>query len=208
MCIPCEHDGPFEPVDASEDVDAVTQALTDCLSNGHATSDELLPVLYQTLRAVALRRIASEASGHTLDATALVHEAYLRLIQGQDQWQNKRHFLGSAAKAMRDILVDHARRKKAAKRGSGVRPKQLDEVWDVVAPHDDHIFDVAEAVELLEREDPRKAEIVNLRYFVGLTVSETADLLGVSVGTVEREWRYLRTWLTARFLDNPSGSAG
>jgi RNA polymerase sigma factor (TIGR02999 family) len=157
---------------------------------------ELLPVLYEELRALARARLAREAPGRTLQATALVHEAYLRLVGNQDPgWNGRAHFFGAAAQAMRRILVEEARRKKRTKRGGGRERVDLADVEIPVEPPVSDVLAVDEAVKKLEESDPRKAAIVSLRYFAGLTAEETARALEVSLGTVEREWRFIKVWL-------------
>jgi len=186
-----------EPNDRdSDDLDTgdVTRLLTD-VSEGRAPAESLLPLVYRALHDLAARRLAGEAAGHTLQPTALVHEAYLRLAGADRDWNGHRHFLAAAARAMRQILVDHARGKRAVKRGGDRRQIPLDAVAAAIEPPDDHVLEVDGALTRLEASDPRKAAIVNLRYFAGLTVAQTADVLDLSVGTVEREWRYIRAWL-------------
>jgi RNA polymerase sigma factor (TIGR02999 family) len=166
-------------------------------------ADELLPLVYDELRALARARLSHEAPGHTLQPTALVHEAYLRLVGDEDPgWNGRRHFFGAAALAMRRILVERARSRGRKKRGGALERVELrgDQLVDRGADGwpAEEILAVDEAVERLEREDPRKGQIVNLRYFAGLTAEETAAVLGVSLGTVEREWRFIKAWLLER----------
>jgi RNA polymerase sigma factor (TIGR02999 family) len=154
--------------------------------NGDASAGEkLLPVIYAELHRQASRAMRREADDHTLQATALVHEAYLRLVdQRRAAWQNRAQFFGVAAQAMRRILVDHARAQNAEKRGGGV---QCDHSMDVLALHD--------ALDTLAAMDPDQARLVELRYFGGLNIDETAEALGVSPATVKREWAVARAWL-------------
>jgi RNA polymerase sigma factor (TIGR02999 family) len=161
---------------------------------------ELLPALYVELRRLAAALTAQRGPGQTLTPTALVHEAYLRLVKDQDPgWQGPRHFFGAAAQAMREILIEQARRKGRLKRGGGGHRVELTEglVW--IEPPADDVLALDEAIRQLQAEDAHLAEIVMLRYYSGLTVEETASVLGVSVSTLTRDWRYARAWL-AGFL--------
>ncbi len=159
-------------------------------------AQELVQLLYSELRRLAGSLLARRPPGQTLQPTALVHEAFLRLADNRDpRWNGRAHFFGAAAQAMREILVDEARRKRAAKRGGGVRPDELNEEAVAITPPIADVLALDEALTRLERDDPRKGEIVALRYFAGLTVPETAEVLGVSTSTIERESRYIRAWL-------------
>jgi RNA polymerase sigma factor (TIGR02999 family) len=161
---------------------------------------DLLPVLYAELRRLAGALTAQRAPGQTLTPTALVHEAYLRLVRNQDPgWQSRRHFFGAAAQAMREILIEQARRKGRLKRGGRRRRVELSEGLAWIEPPADDILALDEALGRLQAEDARLAEIVLLRYFSGLSVEETARVLGVSVSTLTRDWRFARAWL-AGFL--------
>jgi RNA polymerase sigma factor (TIGR02999 family) len=159
---------------------------------------ELLPLVYDELRRLAAQKMANEAAGHTLQPTALVHEAWMRL-GGVDapSFQNRAHFFGAAAEAMRRILIEHARRRVAAKRGAGVEVVDLDGL-EIASPaaDDDQLLAVNEALEKLATLDPRKAELVKLRYFVGLSFDEAATALGIAVPTAKTWWAYARAWLT------------
>ena len=159
---------------------------------------ELLPIVYEELRRLAAQKMANEAAGHTLQPTALVHEAWLRL-GGTDApaFQNRAHFFGTAAEAMRRILIEHARRRRAAKRGAGVEVIDVDglEISSPVAD-DDQLLAVNEALEKFATVDQRKAELVKLRYFVGLNFEEAAAALGIAVPTAKQWWAYARAWLT------------
>ena len=159
---------------------------------------ELLPMVYDELRRLASQKMARESAGHTLQPTALVHEAWMRL-GGSDTpaFQNRAHFFGAAAEAMRRILIEHARRRLAAKRGAGVEVVDLDglEISSPVAD-DDQLLALNEALEKLAAVDPRKAELVKLRYFVGLNFEEAAAALGIAVPTAKQWWAYARAWLT------------
>jgi RNA polymerase sigma factor (TIGR02999 family) len=169
------------------------------LEQGDAkAAEDLLPLVYDELRRVAASKMASEAPGHTLQPTALVHEAWLRL-GGSDapSFQNRAHFFGAAAEAMRRILIERARRRLAAKRGGGAVPVDLAEV-EIPSPvaDDDQLLAVNEALEKLAALDARKAELVKLRYFVGMTFDEAAASLGIAVPTAKQWWAYARAWLT------------
>ncbi len=173
---------------------------------------ELLPLVYDELRALARARLSREPAAQTMQATALVHEAYMRLVGEEDPgWNGRRHFFGAASLAMRRILVEHARHRNRLKRGGGAVRLSLDEgAMLPTASADGDIGDVVrvdEAVRRLESRDPRKGQIVNLRYFAGLTAQQTADALDLSLTTVEREWRYIKAWLleALRAEDDASG---
>jgi RNA polymerase sigma factor (TIGR02999 family) len=157
---------------------------------------ELLPELYGELRRLAASLTAQRGPGQTLQPTALVHEAYLRLVRNQDPgWEGRRHFFGAAARAMREILIEQARRKGRLKRGGGGRRVELAEGLAWIEPPADDLLALDEAIRRLEAEDPRLAEVVMLRYYSGLSVEETAAVVGVSVSTLTRDWRYARAWL-------------
>ena len=169
--------------------------LLDAIQHGDPRASEaLLPLVYTDLRALARAKMAREQPGHTLQATALVHEAWLRL--GDARFENRAHFFGAAAEAMRRILIDRARRKLAAKNGAGAEHVDTDEV-EIAAPtqKDDELLAVHEALDVLAAHDVRKAELVKLRYFAGLTIDEAAEVLGISAPTAKRDWTYARAWL-------------
>ena len=169
---------------------------------------ELLPRVYTELRRLAVALSGRLPPGQTLQPTALVHEAYLRLVGDQDPgWNGRRHFFGAAARAMRDILVEQARRKGAHKHGGGARRVELTEGLAIIEPPADDILAVDEAIQQLQTEKPHLAEIAMLRYFAGLSVDETAAVLGVSASTLAREWRFARAWLVRR-LGKAMGGAG
>jgi RNA polymerase sigma factor (TIGR02999 family) len=160
--------------------------------------DELLPLVYQELRQLAAQRLGKEAPGQTLQATALVHEAYLRLVGSEGQnWSGRGHFFSAAAEAMRRILVENARRKQSRKHGGGRKRVQLDEA--VVMKDDDgpaeDLIALDEALEKLSEKDKVKADVVKLRYFAGLTIEQTAEILDISATTAKRYWAYARAWL-------------
>lgn len=173
----------------------ITRILQECRGRSGA-AEELAPLVYEQLRAIAQQRIREERVGHTLQATALVHEAYLRLVGSWEApWQARGQFYAAAAAAMRRILIDHARRRGSRKRGGGKSAVPLN-VVDLAREHDpDQIAALDEAVTRLEQEDPRAAEVVKLRFFAGLSVDETAEVLGLSERTVMREWSFARARL-------------
>jgi RNA polymerase sigma factor (TIGR02999 family) len=178
----------------------VTRILTAIeQGDGHAAG-ELLPLVYDELRHLAAQQLAGEGPGQTLQPTALVHEAFLRLVacplrqQGEEpHWNGRSHFFAAAAEAMRRLLIDNARRKQAQKRGGGRKREGLDAV---AAPEpDDELLALDEALEQLAAKDPQKARLVELRYFAGLTGEQAAQVLGISAATADRHWAYARAWL-------------
>jgi RNA polymerase sigma factor (TIGR02999 family) len=176
----------------------VTQLLSAIESGDPKAAEELLPLVYDELRQIAAARMAHEQPGQTLQPTALVHEAWLRLGRGDaPAFQNRAHFFGAAAEAMRRILIERARRRLAAKRGGGAVPVELDEI-EIPSPvaDDDQLLDVNEALAKFAVLDPRKAELVKLRYFVGMSFDEAAAALGIAVPTAKQWWAYARAWLT------------
>jgi RNA polymerase sigma factor (TIGR02999 family) len=172
----------------------VTQLLLEAQQGKQEAVDQLLPLVYGELRRIAAAHLRRERDGHTLQPTALVHEAYLQLVgQRGLQWQSRAHFMGIAAYLMRQVLVAHARRRSAAKR-AGVLVT-LDESLAVGGDADVNILALNEALDALAQADPQRARIVELRYFGGLSIDEAAEVLGVSEATVERGWRTARAWL-------------
>ena len=174
----------------------ITGLLDDWSRGDRHALDRLLPVIYAELRRIAVRQLRHERDGHTLQPTALVHEAYLRLVEQRSAgWQNRAHFFGVAARVMRRVLVDHARRHTAKKRGDGAQRVPLE---DIAAQPPDHIPVLAldHALERLEKLDPGLAHIVELRAFGGLTIDEAAQVMNVSTSTAKRDWRTARAWLT------------
>lgn len=152
-------------------------------------SEELLPLLYEELRQLAAARMAGESAGHTLQPTALVHEAWLQLVgDGERTWKNRAHFFGAAADAMRRILIDNARRKSALKRGGNQDRVPIEDLEITAATPDEHVLLIDEALRWLEKEDPSKARIVSLKFFGGLTNEEVAESTGTSLRTVNRDW--------------------
>ena len=177
--------------------DDVTALLADWSRGDSSALNRLLPLVYAELRRIAARQLRRERVGHTLQPTALVHEVYLRIVdQRQVDWQNRAHFFGVAAQAMRRILVDHARRRGAGKRGEGVPCISVDDVGEVPAPNDIPILALDLALDRLQKVDPELARIVELRAFAGLTIEEAAHVLKVSSSTAKRDWRTAKAWLT------------
>ncbi len=177
----------------------ITQLLIDVSRGNQTAIDELLPLVYGELRSLATNYLRRERTDHTLQPTALVHEAYLRLVdQTQVNWQNRAHFFGMAAQMMRRILVDHARAHNASKRGSEYQKLQLDEKIDSVAERSTELIALDDALTELSTVDEVKSRIVELRYFAGLTVEETAEVLGVTPVTINRHWRMAKAWLFGR----------
>ena len=175
----------------------VTALLGDWSRGDRTALNRLLPLVYAELRRVAARQLRNERADHTLQPTALVHEVFIRLVdQRRVDWQNRAHFFGVAANVMRRILVDHARRHGARKRGEGVRSVSIDEARDVAAtPNEMPVLALDHVLGRLETVDPELAKIVELRAFGGLTIEEMAHVLGVSPSTVKRDWRTAKAWL-------------
>jgi len=185
--------------------EAVTALLVEWQNGNQAALDQLMPLVYAELRLIAGRYLSRESSDHTLQSTALVHEAYLRLIgQQRVQWQNRAHFFGIAAQMMRRILVDHARHQHRIKRGGAATMLSLDDAIAASEPAPDvDLIALDEALTLLTSLDPRGARIVELRFFSGLTIEETAEVMGISAGTVKREWNTARAWLYRELRREP-----
>ena len=175
----------------------VTRILSAIEQGDPHAAEQLLPLVYDELRRLAAQKLAKEKPGQTLQATALVHEAYLRLAGTESalHWNGRSHFFRAAAEAMRRILVDHARQKKSEKRGAGWKQVNLEMTAGVVQDPVDDVVGVNEALELLASNDPVKAELVKLRFFAGLSEEEAAELLDISRATAARYWRYAKTWL-------------
>jgi RNA polymerase sigma factor (TIGR02999 family) len=182
----------------------VTRILTAIEQGDENASEKLLPVVYHELRRMAAHRMASEPAGHTLQPTALVHEAWLQLVDSRSQsWQNRAHFFGAAAEAMRRILIARARRRKTQRRGAGADHLDADELELAAPAPDDQLLALNEALDRFAALEPQQAELVKLRYFVGLKIPEAADILGISEATAKRWWTYARAWL----FDQIKGSA-
>jgi RNA polymerase sigma factor (TIGR02999 family) len=169
----------------------------------------LLPQLYVELRNLAASMTKRLSPGQTLQATALVHEAYLRLVRNQDPgWEGRRHFFGAAAQAMREILIEQARRKASHKHGGQQQRVELVDGLAWIEPPDEDLLALDEAIQQLHTEDPRLSEIVQLRYYTGLSIEETAALVGRSPSTVKRDWRFARAWLARRLGERPQPEEG
>jgi RNA polymerase sigma factor (TIGR02999 family) len=187
----------------------MTEASKDQTPLENRSAAELLPEVYAELRRLAAVLTLKLQPGQTLQPTALVHEAYLRLVRNQDPgWEGRRHFFGAAAQAMREILIEQARRKDSRKRGGGARRVELSEGLALIEPPADDLLALDEAIRQLQAEKPHLAEIVLLRYYTGLSVEETAGVVGRSVSTVVREWRFARAWLAGRLGEAASPGGG
>ncbi len=175
----------------------VTRILNAAQDGDPRATEELLPLVYDELRRLAGHKMTGESSGHTLQATALVHEAWMRLVgSNQPGWANRAHFFAAAAESMRRILVEHARRKTSQKRGGGAAHDELDESSIVLTAPPDELLAVNEALDQLAKEDPAAAELVKLRYFVGMTMDEAASAMGLAKRTAEGIWTYAKAWLS------------
>jgi RNA polymerase sigma factor (TIGR02999 family) len=174
----------------------ITRILQEVEHGNGRASEELLPLVYEELRRLAAGRMAQEAAGQTLQATALVHEAWLRLFEGKNQnWQGRGHFFGAAAEAMRRILIERARRKLRLKRGGGQIALNIEDIDIAEAQPDEQILLIDEALDRLRTHDPEWAHIVTLKFYAGLTDKEVAETLKVTDRTVRNKWRYARAWL-------------
>jgi RNA polymerase sigma factor (TIGR02999 family) len=186
----------------------VTRLLDAAAAGDRHAAAEVLPLVYDELRKLAAARMAAEAPGHSLDATALVHEAYLRLVGPADvsRWENRGHFFAAAAEAMRRILVDAARRRAAAKHGGAMHRQPLDPDAAATPEPREDLLALDEALDRLAAEDPLKADLVKLRYFAGLSPAEAAAALGLSERTAGRHWAYARAWLRRAVERSPEKS--
>jgi len=183
----------FRPNTGMSDVTRILDAMQQ---GDPQAGNQLLPLVYDELRRLAAAKMARESAGHTLQPTALVHEAWLRLVGNESQqWNGRAHFFGAAAEAMRRILIENARRKQAARHGGGQARLDINEIEIAATAKDDELLSVSEALEKLAARDKQKAELVKLRYFAGLTTEEAAEVLGVSVPTADRWWNFSRAWL-------------
>jgi RNA polymerase sigma factor (TIGR02999 family) len=178
-------------------MEAVTEILVAAAAGDEAAAERFLALVYGELRKLAAAKMAREQPGQTLQPTALVHEAWLKLVDkdGHAHFKNRAHFFGAAAEAMRRILVDRARRRLAARHGGGQGCIDLDEVEIAAPSKDDEMLAINHALDCLAAHDARKAELVKLRYFSGLSINEAADILGISPPTAKRDWLYARAWL-------------
>ena len=186
----------------------ISRILEELAAGDSAAASRLLPLVYEELREMARRRLANEPPGLTLQATALVHEAYLRLVgNGDAKWENRGHFFGAAAEAMRRILVERARKYRTAKHGGQNHRQNLDvhTLPDEKAP-DERLLALDEALSRLEATDQARSQVVKLRYFAGLTIEQTASAMGLSTATVERYWTFAKAWLRSEMLrhEDPS----
>lgn len=174
----------------------VTRILNAAGNGDWQASEELIPLLYGELRRLAQWRLGQESAPNTLQATALVHEAYLRLSPGEEQWDGREHFFAAAAEAMRRILVDRARRRRAVKHGGEWdRTELVEERLEALSGNEDELLAIHEILDRFAEIEPRKAEVVKLRYFIGMTIEETAEVLGISTPTAKRDWTFARLWL-------------
>jgi len=174
----------------------VTQLLAGMSPGDRETLDRVLPVIYTELRELAQRELRRERPDHTLNATALVHESYLKLAQLEDlSWEGRAHFFGAASRVMRRLLIDHARRRAAGKRGGGAGHVALEDVVVAAREAPEELVALDEALGRLERIDPRQAAVVECRFFAGMGIEETAEALGISPATVKRDWSIARAWI-------------
>ncbi len=187
----------------------VTQILSAIEQGDPRAAEQLLPLVYDELRRLAAAKLVREGPGQTLDATALVHEAYLRLVDGDKarQWNGRGHFFAAAAEAMRRILIDQARRKCGQRRGGTRRRRELLDEHLIAAPLNEELLDLDEALSRLAAADPQAAELVKLRVFAGMSVEEVAQLQGTSPRTVKRNWAYARAWLGRELASNDGPDA-
>jgi len=185
----------------------VTRILSAVEQGDPGAAEQLLPLVYDELRKLAAQKLAREKAGQTLEATALVHEAYLRMVGADDdqRWDNRGHFFAAAAEAMRRILVENARRKRSSKHGGGLVRQDLDDIQLAAPELGEDLEALDEALNRLAEKDPIKAELVKLRHFAGLTVEEAAQALGISTTTANRYWTYARAWLHQEIIsDDPA----
>jgi RNA polymerase sigma factor (TIGR02999 family) len=182
-------------------VNEITNILHRAEQGDPQAAGQLLPLVYEELRKLAAQRVAREKPGQTLQATALVHEAYLRLV-GDQRFSSRGHFFAAAAEAMRRILVENARRKKALRRGGDRRREDLDAIEPEAPRESEDLLALDEALDQLAERDPAKANLVKLHYFAGLTMEQTAEALRISLATAHRHWNYARAWLHQQIAEN------
>jgi RNA polymerase sigma factor (TIGR02999 family) len=178
----------------------VTHILSQIKSGDPSAAEQLLPLVYDELRKLASAKLSRESPGQTLQATALVHEAYLRLVgneQHEPSWDNRGHFFAAAAEAMRRIMIDQARQKKSLQRGGDLQRHDVMDVEFVSPEPNDDLLGLNDALERFASRDPEKAQLVKLRYFAGLTIPQAAEVMGISSSTADRHWAYARAWLHA-----------
>lgn len=191
-------------MDSQTEPPNVSELLTDLVGGEHSAADRLMPIVYEELHALAERMLRRESPAHTLQPTALVGEAYLRMVgNSKIDFQGKTHFFAIGARNMRRILVDHARHKKRQKRGGELHRIELADEMCVSRRRDEDVLAIEEALNKLATLDPRQAQIVELRFFGGLTVEEVAEVLGVSKRTVESDWTMVRAWLRRELSGDP-----
>jgi RNA polymerase sigma-70 factor (ECF subfamily) len=192
----------------SEEPGDITVLLQRMRAGESVAADELMPRIMHELRRLARAYLSSERTGHTLQPTALVNEAYIRFVGDQPDWQNRAHFIGVAASVMRRILIEYARRRQATKRGNEPTVVRLDEQYDMLSEQQsEEILELDCALDRLEKQSPRHRRVVELRYFGGLSVEETAEVLGVSAITVKRDWLAARSWLRAEMRPELNASS-
>jgi RNA polymerase sigma factor (TIGR02999 family) len=195
---------------ATVSMNDVTRILCDLERGDALASEQLFPLVYDELRKLAAQKLAQERPGQTLQATALVHEAYLRLVDGKkvQRWESRGHFFAAAAEAMRRLLIENARRKSRLKRGVDRKRIELDDPRLEYSEPVDDILAIDEALELLGAEDPQAAQLIKLRYFGGLSIEDAAEIVGISRSTAYEHWAYARAWLHRRLHGDPAQQPG
>lgn len=186
----------------------VTQILSQIESGDPSAAEQLLPLVYEELRTLAQHKLANEKPGQTLQATALVHDAYIRLVDVQkaQHWNSRGHFFGAAAEAMRRILVNKARDKKRIKRGGSLQKVDLERIELALDTPNEHLLAIDEAIESLEAESPECVQVVKMRFFAGMSIEETSAAMGISASTAKRHWAYARAWLFDALRDDDTSS--
>lgn len=188
----------------------LTQILNAIARGDSHAADQLLPLVYEELRQLAVQKMAHEKPGQTLQPTALVHEAYLRLLgkEGDSRWDSRGHFFAAAAESMRRILIENARRKRSPKHGGGLKRLDAEDVPLALPEPAEDLLALDEALNKLAANDPAKAELVKLRYFAGMTIDEAAGVLGISAATAKRWWTYTRAWLYQEITSDAASAGG